>query len=210
MNKKVLLIILLFIPFIINAKVCDEAKHKEYEGLASSITYDHKYSKSSGKFDITVYNIFEGMYIKYNGKTIESDGQKVVINDVKQGSDVMIYVYADDGCSEIKIITFIEPYYNEYYGTEICKGYEDKLMICSSQFTEAPVTKEVIEIAKENYGKAIQAPEKEKTEEESHGIITIIKEYIQKWGIKVLLVVLTIFISSSLFSAKFRKIKHGI
>ena len=37
-----------------------------------------------------------------------------------------------------------------------------------------------------------------------------IKEIFLNWGIKVLLVVVTIFVTSTIFGVKFRKIKHGI
>lgn len=210
MNKKVLILLLMFIPFLVNAKECDQTKHNEYLGLSSSITYDYKYSKSTSRFTIDVYNIFEGMYIKSGNKVYTTDGKKSTISDIREGSSVMLYVYADDGCDEIKIITFEAPYYNQYYGTTDCQGYEDKLVICASQFTEAPVTKELLKVAKENYNKPIQDEGHEKEEVKEDGIISIIKEYIQKWGIKVLLVVVTLFVAITLFGTKYRKIKHGI
>ena len=48
--KKVVLMILLMIPFVINAEECNKDKHKEYINLSSNITYDNNYSKSSNTF----------------------------------------------------------------------------------------------------------------------------------------------------------------
>ena len=210
MNKKVLLILLLFIPFIVNAD-CNSVKHEEYVGLAPNITYNNNYSKSSSKFNIVIYNIFNGMYATYNKQKYEpNEKNEVTIPDVKQGADVMISIFADDGCDEIKMITLIEPYFNEYYGSSVCEGYEGKVSLCSSQFTNGPVTKDVIDLAIESYGKSHQSIPKSKEAPKKETILDRIKEFIQNWGIKIVLVAVTIFVTSTIFSSKFRKIKHGI
>ena len=60
MIKKVLLVLLLF-PVIINA-ACNYDKHKQYEELASHITYETNYSKSSDRYSVIIYSIFSNMF----------------------------------------------------------------------------------------------------------------------------------------------------
>ena len=79
--KKLVLVILLLIPFAINAEECDKNKHKEYINLSSNITYDNNYSKSSNNFTITIYNIFDGMYAKYNDKEYKPGSDNTIIVD---------------------------------------------------------------------------------------------------------------------------------
>ena len=222
MRKKLLLILLLFIPFIINAK-CNQNKHSEYVKLSSNITYDNDYSKSADRFTIIVYNIFDGMYIKYGIVSLDSDNEdkdykklnpdkenKVTISDIKPGTSVKIKIYADDGCEQIKTIFVDELYYNEYYGSSECAGYEKVLPVCSYQFYNVKVTKSLIETSKKYRSMEIQGETEVETDDTDDSLFSRIKDFAEKWGIKILLVVVTIFITSSIFSAKFRNIKHGI
>ena len=210
MNKKILLVLLLLIPMVIFAK-CDEAKHEEYVKLAPNITYDNDYSKSSDTFSLIIYNIFDDMYVTSGQKKYKPDAEnKVTVDNIKPGSNVMLDIYANDGCDQIKSITVLEPYFNPYYGSQDCLGYETKIPVCSAQFTSSVVTKSLVEEAKSNYDNVIhQVVEKEEVKEDN-GIIKQVLDFLKNWGIKILLVVVTIFITSSLFGAKFRKIKHGI
>lgn len=211
MNKKVFLIILLFIPFMISAKECDYDRHEEYEKLAGNITYENDYVKSENRFSIVIYNMFEDMYANYNGKKYKPNAENTVtVPNITPGSNVMIYIYADDGCAEIKVINEMEPYFNPYYGTSVCSGYEDKIAVCQFQFTSSKVTESLIEEAKKNYDHIIvQNPEKEE-DEKKDGFVYRILEFIRNWGIKILLVALTTFGAITLYSSKLRKIKHGI
>ena len=51
--KKIALVILLMIPFVINAEECNKEKHKEYINLSSNITYDNNPS-GSGSSELLV------------------------------------------------------------------------------------------------------------------------------------------------------------
>ena len=77
--KKIALVILLMIPFVINAEECNKEKHKEYINLSSNITYDNNYSKSSNSFTITIYNMFEGMYAKYDKKEYKPGKDNTIV-----------------------------------------------------------------------------------------------------------------------------------
>lgn len=210
MNKRVLLIILLLFPLIISAKECDKDKHAEYVKLAPNITYENVYSKSAKGYSITIYNIFDNMYVKYGNKELKpNEENEVVISDIKEGDIVSLAVYADDGCDEIKTITKIEDYFNPYYGSDLCLGYEGKIPDCTYQFTSSKVTRSGLDEAKRNYD-GIEQEMEEEDEPEEQTMLSKIKEFAKKWAIKIGLVVVTIFIASTLFNNKYRKIKHGI
>ncbi len=211
MNKKILLVLLvvLFVPTLVSA-ACDYDKHKQYTDLVPNITYDNNYSKSSNTFNIVIYSMFSDMFVTYNGKKITpNENNEVAINNIKPGSNVLIRIYASDGCDEIKVINLNEDYFNSYYGTEVCEGYETTVKACSSQFTTSPVTRELIEEAKNNL-KPIPQTTKKPEAPENDSIFAKIKTFIETWGIKIVLVVVTTFIVSSIYNDKFRKIKHGI
>ena len=101
------------------------------------------------------------------------------------------------------------PYYNVFYGSEECDSYEDILTVCSSQFTSYQVTKKILNDAINNYNNKIHndpvVPDDKDT-----SIISGIKEFISLWGMKILLVVVTIGLSIWYFQIKLRKTKHGI
>lgn len=210
MNKRLLLVLLILFPIFINAKECDSKAHADYVKLAESITYDNNYSKSAGTFSIVIYNIFDGMYVK-NGKTEYKPNKDntVTIPDIKEGSTVTLYVYVDDGCGAIKNITVIEKFFNKYYGASVCNGYDEKVNVCSSQFTSSKVTYELVLEAIKNYNGETQSVPEHKVEEEKT-IVQVIVEFFKEWGIKILLVIFTLFITSTLYNIKFRKMKHGI
>ncbi len=208
--KKIILVIVLILPFVVKAD-CNYEKHEEYVGFANRISYENNYSKSSGRFNITIYNVVSGLRVNYNKKDydIRSDNT-VLIEDIPEGSSVSINIYADDGCSEVKIISLTEPYYNEYYNTSICSGYEDKLIYCSSQFTSIKPTEELIKIAKKNYDNSFEEKEEEVVPEKPESFYSKLIAFGMNWGIKIILALITIVVSVSFYNSKLRRIKHGI
>lgn len=207
--KKIVFILLVLFPFVINAE-CDYTKHEEYVKIASNITYDNSYSKSAGMFIVTLYNVFNGMHVKYNGQVYNPNSEsEVVINSIPQGQRVILDIYADDGCDMVRKITIIEPYFNKYYGSKKCVGYENVLTMCSSQFTSSEINDEILNIAIKNHNNTI-LQETEKEIEQEVGLFTRIKEFMLNWGIKIVLFVVTSGICWAFYTDKFRKIKHGI
>ncbi len=209
--KKALLFILLIIPFIAYADECDKDKHKEFLILSENITYDNNYSKSSSSFTITIYNVFDGMYAKYNKVTYKSDDENTItIEKIPGGENVNIDIYGKDNCSSLKRIIVNEPYYNKYYGSSLCEGYENKLLMCSSQFTSTEVTRSTLEKAIYNYDHSIKSTDNKKEEETEETFASKFTAFITSWGIKIALAVISTIFSISLFNDKYRKVKHGI
>ena len=111
--KKLLLIVLLFIPFFINA-ACDRDLHKSYITYANDISYDTEYSLGKERFTVTLYNVIDEMNVVYNNKHYESVNNEIIIDNVKQGTRMEIRLYAEDGCNEcVRTIVINQPYYNK-------------------------------------------------------------------------------------------------
>lgn len=210
--KKIVLVLLLMIPFFIYAEECDKAKHKEYVALSDDITYDNNYIKSSNTFTITIYNVFDGMHAEYNNnKYNPSSDSTIVVSKIKPGEKVSIDIFGDDNCTALKRIITKEPYYNKYYGSSLCNGYEEKLLMCSSPFTNVEVTKSLLEKSIYNYNHSIsQKTTKDPSEAEDATLMSKLTQFLTTWGIKILLAVISTILSISLFSDKYRKVKHGI
>ena len=209
--KKWLLVLLLICPFVVKAE-CNKEKHQEYVKLASNITYDNNYSKSHGTFTIVVYNIFNGMHIEYKGEKYKPNSDnEVTITGVEGGTKVQLEVYGNDGCEQISRIIVDEPFFNRYYGSEKCKPYIDKLVVCSSQFTSVEVTESILDKAIYNYTHDIsQKTDKDKEEVVELTLLAKVREFLLEWGIKIVLLILTTGLSVGFYNTKFRKMKHGI
>ena len=130
--KKWLIVILLICPVLLKAQ-CNYNKHTEYTNYADLITYETEYSKSESKFTVTFYNVIKGLSFKIGKLTYEpNEKDTIVLDNIEEGKVLDIYIYGNDGCnSQVKNLNVTLPYYNPFYGTEICKGYE-MLTLCSS------------------------------------------------------------------------------
>ena len=201
--KKKLLLLLLF-PIFINAKECDKAKHQEYVPIAQNISYENDFVKSTKKFEITIYNVFDGLYINYDGKNYSPNSQnEVVISNIAEGKYVVLNIFANDGCEALKAISIIEPYYNEFYEKSICNGYKDKIPQCSLQFTSSKVTESNVRKAIKNFDNPVDNTPQPDTENEELTMLDKIKVFVKEWGIKIGLSVVTILVSSTIYNNKF-------
>jgi len=209
--KKIMLFILLFIPFIVNAEECNRELHKEYLSLTKDITYDNQFVKSQNSFTITIYNVLDGIHAEYNEKKYyPTKDNTIVISGIECGEKVNIEMYGNDGCNALKSIVTKEPYHNKYYGSEMCKGYEETLLMCKYQFTNIEVTKSLLEKSIYNYNHTISQKTTKDVVVEEETILSKVTNFLTNWGIKILLAVISTILSVSIFSDKYRKVKHGI
>lgn len=207
--KKLGLILLLCCPMFINA-ACDRDLQSTYNAYAKDISYDTEYSLSQGKYTVTLYNIIDEMTVKYNNKTYKIENGEVVISNVAEGTNMEIRIFGNDGCSEPSRTIYIDqPYYNQYFGSTICKGYENKITYCTHKFTDIEVTERLIETAKANYEHTlVQVEEEEPVEEPT--LIQKISAFTKKWSVRIILVLLTSFLTNWYFNDKYIKIKHKL
>ena len=209
--KKILLLVLLLCPFIVNA-ACDKDKFTSNIKEASHITYDNKFNEATKKYDITLYAVSDNFSV-YIGKTKYNVVKNTVsITGITQGSEVDITIYGDDGCGEqIKNIYLSELYYNSFYKSDLCREYEGKISGCSYEFTKNQITREYLDKVIDNYNNSLDPAEEEK---EPETLEVSFKEAIKKvflnWGVKALLAVVTTLVSITIYKHRYNKIKHGI
>lgn len=213
--KKIFVLIFLLIPNVIFAaeNECDYSKQVELGKLASNITYETKYNKSDKNFDVTLYNVIDGLYLDYkesiyNGNT----NHEVTIQNISQGTTMTIVAKtAITNCDTSLLTIYINlPYYNPYYETEECENYKNKLTVCSSQFLSYEINEDIFKGAIRNYEEKIKNEPQKPQEEVKKTFLTNIKEFALNWGVKIGLVVLSTAIAIIPFRVIFRKIKHKI
>lgn len=211
--KKIILIILLFVPIFTNA-ICDETIRNEGKNLVKHVTEEVSYNKSSNKFSLTLNNIQDGMKIEYLDNFYYAQNEKVVISDLREGTSVRVKIYYNDGCDDpIDIIIKQIPYYNRYYKSYLCNEYDNKFYECSAQFTTYYVTEELVMLAIDNYeSKGIPIKKEEVKEEEviEKTVKEKVKEFTEKWVIKIVLVVLSTVLSIVIGKSKYIKEVHGV
>ena len=208
--KKILLIMLLFMPFFINAE-CDRELHKSYITYANDISYDTEYSLGKERFTVTLYNVIDEMKVVYNNKNYTAVNNEVVIDNVKQGTRMDIRVFAEDGCNEsVRTIVINQPYYNTFYGSSLCNDYVNKITYCTHKFTNTEVTEKLIKTAIENYEHEMVPVEKEPEEEPPLTNFQKISKFATKWGVRILLVLVSAFLTNWYFNDKYIKIKHKL
>lgn len=215
--KKISIIVLLLVfmlPLCVKAENCDYKKHQQYIDFAKYIKLEKVFSNSRKVYRITLYNVSNGLYIKYNNREYEpNSSSSIVIDDVGQGVNSMVNIYGkDDGCDNLAVgsILISTPYYNNYYGSYECDGYEDKISYCSSEFTNIKVTETLLKQAILDYNLMIKNRDDKTTPDEPLTISDKIKKFVISWGIKFLLATVTTAVSIWFFNRKFIKIKHGI
>ena len=213
--KKVLIGLLLFMcPFIMVNAECDMTKHQQYAAYAKNISLDNDYIASKKTYKITLYNVIKGLSVKYNGYLYHPDeNNQVVFENIAQGKNVLLYIYGESGCtSQVHTISVNAPYFNIFYGSDICDGYEGKITQCTERFTSTEVTEKIVKQAIKNYENSIKpTPDPKDPEEISFAkIFKAIVDFGVHWGIKILLAVVTIILSITFFRSKLRKIEHGI
>ena len=208
--KKILLIMLLFMPFFINAE-CDRELHKSYITYANDISYDTEYSLGKERFTVTLYNVIDEMKVVYNNKNYTAVNNEVVIDNIKQGTRMDIRVFAEDGCNEsVRTIVIYQPYYNTLYGSSLCNDYVNKITYCTHKFTNTEVTEKLIKTAIENYEHEMVPVEKEPEEEPPLTTFQKISKFATKWGVRILLVLVSAFLTNWYFNDKYIKIKHKL
>lgn len=208
--KKILLIMLLFMPFFINAE-CDRELHKSYITYANDISYDTEYSLGKERFTVTLYNVIDEMKVVYNNKNYTAVNNEVVIDNIKQGTRMDIRVFAEDGCNEsVRTIVINQPYYNTFYGSSLCNDYVNKITYCTHKFTNTEVTEKLIKTAIENYEHEMVPVEKPPEEEPPLTTFQKISKFATKWGVRILLVLVSAVLTNWYFNDKYIKIKHKL
>ena len=222
MKKKIILVLFLVMPILVNAKStnstsnCDYSIFIEYQKAAMNIEYETSYSVKDKTFSIKFYNIMKGIYLNHDNtiySTSESEENEVVVNGLSEGQTIKFAVNSsadNTNCnSSLRILQVTLPFYNTFYGTAKCGEYKNKLTICSSKFLDYKPTEELLDSMIDNYNNTIPTvtpddPEVNRT------FLDDILDFTVQWGIQILLIVVSSVVTILLFNGKLRKIKHGI
>ena len=203
--KKILLILLLFIPIFVNA-LCDNGQIVTLSKFASNITYDTSFSKSSSTYTVTFYNVVKDIYLEY-------DNKKYYPNSNNEGITIVVGAYQNKEDCKSNLITLRVKlqYYNKFYNDYRCKDYIKEgcsTAYCTSQFLDVKPTEELFKGALSNTcgEPAIPLPEEEKEPTFLDKVIELLLDY----GIKFMLIAISLTASILFFTNKYRKMKHGI
>ena len=211
--KKYLLLILLMLPVFVFAE-CSYTKHEEFGSFASRITYETDYNMSDNTFTLTFYNVIDGLYFKIGetGLYKPDSNDTIVLSGLSEGSSMNVYDYANDDCmTQVRTIGISLPYYNPYYGSLLCSGYEN-LVLCSSRFTNMKATEELIKKMKENYDANLiqDAEAKEEEKEKEFNLGSFLWDIFVKYISKALLVIVSSGVTILYFNNKMIKVEHGV
>lgn len=222
MKKKIILVLFLVMPILVNAKNtnstsnCDYSIFIEYQKAAMNIEYETSYSVKDKTFSIKFYNIMKGIYLNHDNtiySTSESEENEVVVNGLSEGQTIKFAVNSsadNTNCnSSLRTLQVTLPFYNTFYGNARCEEYKNKLTICSSKFLDYKPTEELLDSMIDNYNNTIPTvtpddPEVNRT------FLDDILDFTVQWGIQILLIVVSSVVTILLFNGKLRKIKHGI
>ena len=211
--KKILLFVLLLVPVFVYAD-CDNEKIVTLGKFASNIKYETEYSKSSGKYTVTFYNVVDGIYLEYNNQSYyRNEDNEVKISGLDDGITLDVVAYPSGlGCRSSLITFNIKlKYYNTFYNDSRCKKYIEegcKVVYCTSQFLEVEPTEDLFTGAiKNTCGEpAIPLPEPEPEPTFFEKVLDFMLDY----GIKFILIAGSLTGSILFFTNRYRKMKHGI
>lgn len=211
--KKIGLIIILMLFPIITKATCNNTLREEGKTLSANITSEIKYNSSKNTFTLHLYNVDANMSVIYLKKTYKPNNGEIAISNISEGKNVTLDIYYIDGCDgPIDIIKKTMPYYNRYYKSLICDGYEDKLYTCSTQFTSYYISEEIVKLSIKNYEtKRIPIehnPELPKEDETT--IFEKAKEIVNNWGVRIALLIGSSLITIIIGNSKYRKEVHGV
>lgn len=131
MIKKILIFIMLFIPFNVFA-ACSSNELSRYKSLYGNIGNYYDYNGST--FDVTLYNVpsYFRVVDKNNNKEYLPNSSDVVIPGFSSGSVVKLAIYPTSGeCYSYRVGTvYINlPYFNSYYTDPVCVNNDN--VLCS-------------------------------------------------------------------------------
>ncbi len=216
MKKKLFIILCLFL-MISNVKAeCSTSRRNELKALSRDITYETSYSMGNKTFEVTFYNVFPGLLLKYNNNVYNgdfSDDYSVTIKNLSEGEYLTINVIDSEGCNETMNTIFITlPYYNLFFGTQKCEEYVSKLKLCSSKFLSYRLTEEILDDAIKSLDTKIAPVEKPDNTKTStwQKIIDTVKTFFTNWGINIIVFIVFGSITVIICENIYRKVKHGI
>ena len=212
--KKILFIILISLSFNLILKAeCTYTDKVNLITLSSYVEsgYEHTIDNT---FNLTFYNVVDKLSLEYNNITYPSTNTPIVIPSLTEGSSIKVKLKGStqSACSDLdlRVINITIPYVNPFYNDNRCIGHE-KLNVCSNEFLEYKITEsEFNRLINSVIDKKSDELIDEEIPKEETKLITKIIAFIKKTWIPLLLIVVSTLITYSIFSAIYRKVRHGL
>ena len=125
--KKILLVLILFLPIVKIDALCTYSDLAYLKKLASNISYSYKYiSNDNGvTFSVTLTNLQSNLYVVDKTKNLNYNytGSELTIDNYTSGQVVKYDIYTTNGdCTDqvLYSIAFTLPTYNPYYNDSLC------------------------------------------------------------------------------------------
>lgn len=130
----------------------DENKNKENNNIYE-ISYAQSYSKQTKTYTLTISNITQDLYVSDGENKFKGNSdKKVIITGIEEGIEKTYIIDKETPTKDSKRkITVKFPYFNPYYNTEKCKGYDGKITVCSKQFLDYEVSEDLVDTSIKNY-----------------------------------------------------------
>ncbi|MBQ6285885.1 MAG: hypothetical protein IJK67_06250 [Bacilli bacterium] len=211
--KRILIILALFFPIFIKAATCDYSKLNEYNKLSSNVDYEVTRNNDTNRYKVTIMNLYNNMYVKYNGVIFLSNSKnEVVIDNINEGENLNILIYAplSDCDSYLKTLNISTQYYNRMYNDNRCIKYRTILNICKYEYLSYKATDTLLTSAIKNYENSYKEPEEIVEEVKEKTFLESLEDFMLSWGVQIILVLLSSLVTISIFKVQYRKVKHGI
>lgn len=211
--KKLIIFLIMFMPIFVGA-ACDYELQNQYTKYAYDISSDSEYlGDKVKKFNVILYNVNNDFKVKYNGVNYNVVDNKVSINNVKEGTQMRIEIFAPSGCDEpARIIYINQPYFNEFYGSTMCYGYDGKVSYCTYKFLQYAPTLELVESAIYNYNNGLVS-EDDKEEEKPFEELTFgekVVDLVDTKLLKLFMFIFTAYLTYVIYNDLYIKVKHKL
>ena len=211
--KKTLFALIVFLVLMVKLNAfCDYSKQKEYNVLSSYVSYKIDYVESSNDFMVTVYNLADSLFVRYNSVDYVNSNSESRIMQIKEGSQLVINILTNDSeCvnKNLRTLYISIPYLNTFYKSEKCNGHED-LNVCISKFLDYKITESTFNslLNKSSINNTKKTVIEESVEEDS--FLNDIVSFLSTIFIPVILVILSSLITFLIFLPIYRKVKYGM
>lgn len=213
--KKVILALGVCFICLLNIKAeCSYKELKELNAFVSHVETNYKYNEETGLFDLTVTNLGDKAFISagINEYYFPTDGV-VTINNLNLGTSYKYNVFplsaGECGGELLRVLYITTPYKNNFYGSLACTGHED-LSVCNSEFLDYKLSKQTfLKLLEKKPNEEVKEYDK-KDEVVKPTFKEQVLEFIENNYLKVLLPLISLILSISVFKVVLRKVKHGI
>lgn len=212
MKKGLFFIILLVLPFFVDAQ-CTYKEKYELNAMSSYIDYNYDYNEERGLFTLTLTNIDEKLEIRYENLVLNPENGKVVFENIEPGSRLSINVYStvENECYDehLRVLYVSIPYFNRFYNSILCDGHET-LDICNARFLDYPISNETFILLLNNHEFTLNKEEEKPNDVENVKWYDRIIRVVNDYYLGAIISTVSTILSVSIYSVVYRKVKHKL